>query len=511
MATNTKTKQVRVACYCRVSVAEREQSQFGSLEAQRGAIEAYILSQPEAGLTALPERYDDEGFSGSTIERPAFKRVMEDARAGRIDVLAVYKFDRLSRRQIDFLKTVEELDALGIQFVSITQNLDTSTSMGRCMLNVMSAFAQLEREVIAERTSDKMQAARRRGMWTGGRPVLGYDVVDKMLVVNEAEGVTVRRIFQTYLDLGGCVAVAEELGILGIRNKAWTNQAGAQVGGAPFSSTTIHGLLTNPLYRGLVRAQDEEVDGQHEAIVDEDLWDAVQLKLKAQAPGGKSRTKRKTSALLAGIAKCACGAALTPTHSKRGAKTYHYYICSHAQKHGQALCPGTRISAGKLEEHVVEQIRLLGSNPQVVEAALLQEEQHRTGERVQLRADLKELNRARGDQLRKQKKIVDAMGNQGTSPALARGLDESEQSMATIDERIAAAERDLQALDATVTSTEELINALAEFTEIWDTLTLDEQARLLDLLLDAVVYNGRSGAIEIRLRDMAPNGAEAAA
>ncbi|QDV07256.1 DNA-invertase hin [Planctomycetes bacterium Poly30] len=511
MAPSIKAKQVRVAIYTRKSVNEGLDQQFNSLDAQREFVEAYVKSHAGDGWVALDARYDDGGFSGATTDRPAFQRLIQDIKDGQLDVLAVYRLDRLSRSIDDFAQLMRLLEKRNVAFVSVTERFDTTSPMGRMVLNLLASFAQFERETIAQRTRDKMSASRRRGMWTGGRPVLGYDVFEKALVVNEAEAVTVRRIFQTYLDLGGCVAVAEELGVLGIRNKAWVNQAGEQTGGAPFNSSTIHWLLTNSLYRGLVRAQDDLVEGQHDAIVDEELWDRVQRKLKAQAPGGKSRPKRKTSAMLSGIARCRCGAALTPTNSKRKAKVYRYYICSRAQKQGKGACPGTRIGAGKLEEHVVEQIRRLGKDPRIVEAALLQGGQQRAEERTRLQAGLKDLNRSHGELLRKQNKLVAAMGDQGTSAALSKGLKEVEEAMADINERIEAARRDLQALDKAGTSADGLIQALAEFTAVWDTLTLDEQARLLDLILDAVVYDGPSGAIEIRLRDMEPIGAEAAA
>jgi site-specific DNA recombinase len=226
-----KPDHVRVACYCRVSVAERGETQFSSIDAQREALDSYVASQRVLGWRAVDEQYVDDGYSGGNVDRPAFQRLLADARAGRFDVLAVVKFDRLSRTQIDFLRTVEELDQLGVRFVSTTQNLDTSNSMGRCMLGIMASFAQLEREVIAERTRAKVGAARRKGLWTGGRVVLGFDVVNKRLIVNEGEAEVVRRVFELYLQMGGLVATVEELRLRGVSNKRWTTKSGKVQGG----------------------------------------------------------------------------------------------------------------------------------------------------------------------------------------------------------------------------------------------------------------------------------------
>jgi site-specific DNA recombinase len=305
-----KPDHVRVACYCRISVAERIETAFGSIDAQREALHAYVASQRVLGWRAVDERYEDDGFTGSNTERPAFKRLLEDARAGQIDLVAVVRFDRLSRRQIDFLQTLEELETHDVKFVSITQNLDTSTAMGRCVLGV---FAQLERETISERTRAKVIATRRKGMWTGGRPVLGFDVVKGKLVVNDVEAQQVRRIFALYQELGGVVAVVEELRLRAIANKRWVTRSGESQGGSAFDKNTLACLLKNVLYTGRVRAGGDVVDGEHEAIVSKDLWDAVQRQLAAQAPNSGARPARRSTSLLSGIARCKCGSAMTRT------------------------------------------------------------------------------------------------------------------------------------------------------------------------------------------------------
>ena len=229
----TPLGHTRVAIYTRKSVSEGLDQAFNSLDAQREAVEGYVRSQEGAGWRALPERYDDGGYSGATTDRPAFQRLVADIAARRVDVVAVYRLDRLSRSLVDFAGLMRDFEERGVAFVSVTERFDTSTPMGRMVLNLLATFAQFERETIAQRTRDKVGASRRRGMWTGGRPVLGYDVVDKRLVVNPREADEVRRIFDLYLDLGGVTAVVEELRLLGLTNKRWTTRSGAEQGGGP--------------------------------------------------------------------------------------------------------------------------------------------------------------------------------------------------------------------------------------------------------------------------------------
>ncbi len=261
--------KVRAVAYARISVADRESVQFSSIEAQVEAITAYIKSQDATGWTLVGEPYIDDGYSGAKSDRPALTRMLNDAAEGKIDVVVVQRFDRFSRSQRDFLNLLQVLEDHDVSFVSVTQRLDTSTPMGRCMLSVMTAFAQLEREVIAERTRDKMLASRRKGLWTGGRPVLGYDVLDKRLVLNKEEAEQVRAIFALYLELGSLLPVVDELKRRGWKTKTWTNQKGQPVHGRVFTKPTLHHFLRNPLYAGKVRCKDELHDGAHKAIVEQ--------------------------------------------------------------------------------------------------------------------------------------------------------------------------------------------------------------------------------------------------
>jgi site-specific DNA recombinase len=495
----SKPDHVRVACYCRVSVAERGETQFSSIDAQREALTSYVASQQGLGWRAVDERYEDEGHSGGTVERPALQRLLADARAGRIDAVAVYKFDRLSRRQIDFLRTVEELDELGVKFISITQSLDTSTSMGRCMLNVMSAFAQLEREVIAERTRDKMGAARRKGMWTGGRPILGYDVVGKKLEINEQEAEVVRRVFELYLQMGGLVSTVHELRLLGVSNKRWTTKSGEVQGGSLFEKNSLGITLRNVLYIGCVRAGEVVVAGEHEAIVPREQWDAVQRQLSAQGPDVGARATKRSAALLSGILRCRCGSAMTPTTAKGRGRTYSYYACARAVKQGRAACPGSRVAAGVIESFVIEEVRKIGRDPAVLDAAIATDREERDAERAKLAAEVGELRVGRGRHVGDRDRLIAAIG-EGKAPAsvMAR-VEELDGFVAEADGRIASLERDLAALEGQ-SDVEALKAALLEFDSVWTALEIAERARVLALVLDEVVVDGASGNATLTFR-----------
>ena len=395
---------------------------------------------------------------------------------------------------------MEELDRLGVKFVSITQNLDTTTSMGRCMLNIMSAFAQLEREVIAERTSDKMQAARRRGMWTGGRPVLGYDVVEKRLVVNEGEAEQVRLAFQLYLDLGSTGGVAEELRVRDVRCKAWVNAKGERVGGGRMSKSTVNGMLQNPLYLGRVRAGGDIVQGDQEAIVEPDVWDAVQAKLRAQAVQSPGHSVGRGTALLAGKARCRCGAALTPSHSTKGSKRYSYYACSVAKKRGASKCPKSRVAAGELEQVVVEQLRRVAREPEMLAEVRGQAAHSAHEQRAALSKDLADLGRQRARAVRRRDRLLDHLEAAGSSPGVEARLRDAEGALTALDEERVALQASVAVLRDSVGRAGEVVEALRHFDGGWGALDQEERARLVDLVVERVTYDGRTGGVDVQLR-----------
>ena len=325
-ASSDRFGTIRCAIYTRKSTEEGLEQAFNSLHAQREACEAYVLSQRHEGWSAIATAYDDGGFSGGTMERPALQTLLADIRAGQIDVVVVYKVDRLTRSLSDFAKIVEIFDAHDVSFVSVTQAFNTTTSMGRLTLNVLLSFAQFEREVTAERIRDKMAASKRKGMWMGGFVPLGYDAIDKKLVINGEEAEAVRTIFNLYLALGTVRQVKAEVDRLGILTKRRTVRDQRVRGGRPLSRGYVYAMLTNPLYRGKIRYRGEIHEGEHEAIIDEETWDRVQATLIDNARKARGRKAAASPSLLAGRLYTEDGIPFTPSHAVKDGKRYRYYI-----------------------------------------------------------------------------------------------------------------------------------------------------------------------------------------
>ncbi|MBM4038174.1 MAG: recombinase family protein [Planctomycetes bacterium] len=360
------------AIYTRKSTEEGLEQEFNSLDAQREAAEAFILSQRSEGWLALPDRYDDGGFTGANMDRPALTRLLDDIKAGRVDCVVVYKVDRLSRSLLDFARIIGVFEAHGVSFVSVTQQFNTATSVGRLMLNVLLSFAQFEREMIAERTRDKIAAARRKGKWTGGTPVLGYEVDPEggRLVVIPEEAERVRAIFGFYIARRSPLAVIQELDRRGWRTKLHVSRKGRASGGRPFTKAALRCLLRNPLYAGKVRSRDSVCPGEHEALVDEAVWERVQH-LVSRNGNGHARAASSRNGhdpLLKGLLRCGpCGAAMTHAVTWRRGRPYRYYVCLNAQKRGWDACPTKSVRADEIEASVVERLRSLplnGGRPQ---------------------------------------------------------------------------------------------------------------------------------------------------
>jgi DNA invertase Pin-like site-specific DNA recombinase len=354
---------VRCAIYTRKSSDEGLEQSFNSLDAQRDACEAYIASQKHEGWRALQDSYDNGGFSGGSMERPALKRLLDDIAHGLIDVVVVYKVDRLTRALADFAKLTDLFDRHGTSFVSVTQQFNTSTSMGRLTLNVLLSFAQFERELAGERIRDKIALSKRRGMWMGGLPPLGYDGIDKALVVNEREAETVNLIYRRYLELGSVPALKRWLDGQGIVSKRRTFADGRTAGGVSMSRGAIYQVLSNRLYRGEIAHRGDIHAGNHPAIMEQELWDAVQARLAkgarrrmASAPSSSSRRAgAEEGSSLAGRAFDAEGNRLSPTYTQRRGRRYRYYV-SAALVRGGASRTGIRVPAGDLEKLVMDGI-----------------------------------------------------------------------------------------------------------------------------------------------------------
>jgi len=356
-STATKRTPTRCAVYTRKSTEEGLDQDFNSLDAQREAAQAYIHSQRAEGWTCLPTRYDDGGFSGATLDRPALKRLLADIESGQVDTVVVYKVDRLSRALLDFAKMMETCDTFGVGFVSVTQQFNSTTPMGRLTLHILLSFAQFEREIISERTRDKMAAARRKGKWAGGAPSLGYDLdaASRRLVVNAVEAAQVRAVFALYVQHRALLPVVAELARRGWVSKRWRTRQGKVRGGRPFSKTSLRALLTNPLYAGQVRHRGHLYPGEQPALVKPATWQKVQALLRAHGQRGE---RLCGLAPLAGLLFCEpCGCAMTPAHASKRGRRYRYYVCTHAQKYGWRTCPSPSVPAHAIEHFVWEQVR----------------------------------------------------------------------------------------------------------------------------------------------------------
>ncbi|MDE2435523.1 MAG: recombinase family protein [Sphingomonadales bacterium] len=352
---------VRCAIYTRKSTEEGLEQAFNSLDAQREACAAYVLSQQHEGWTLLPDHYDDGGISGGTMERPAMQRLLADVREGRVDVIVVYKVDRLTRRLVDFAKIVEVLDEAGASFVSVTQAFNTTNSMGRLTLNVLLSFAQFEREVTGERIRDKIAASKRKGMWMGGPVPIGYDVIERKLMINPDEAEIVRLIFSHYLNSPSLESLAEDLAKLGVRSKQRVTRNGQPFGGTPFRPGGLRHILGNRIYLGEVNHKGQVHPGEHEAIIDRALWGKVQ----SRSSGAVKRPRAGTISALAGRIFDAEGQRLYSTHGKNRGKRYSYYVSSTRDSRN-----GWRLPAGDIEALVQQSLANFLSDPARVDAEL---------------------------------------------------------------------------------------------------------------------------------------------
>ncbi|MGX7924959.1 recombinase family protein [Tsuneonella sp. HG094] len=360
-------KVLRCAVYTRKSTEDGLEQGFNSLDAQYAACSAYALSQQHEGWRLNPERYDDGGFSGGSMERPGLRRLLTDVEAGKVDIILLYKIDRLTRSLADFAKIVEVLDKAEASFVSITQSFNTTTSMGRLTLNMLLSFAQFEREVTGERIRDKIAASKRRGIWMGGPVPLGYDVRNRKLVANPAEAQLVRHIMRRYIELGSVAELVDELDREGHRTKLQVTASGPHRGGCAFRRGTLYHLLANPIYRGKLTHKGEVFEGEHEAIVAEELWNEVRAVLKNRAQGTSRRLKAAYPGLLVGKLSDGEGRAMTTNHACKPGVRYRYYNTRPDQLDGT---PAWRVSAHDLEQMVCNRIAEFAADPHSVSELL---------------------------------------------------------------------------------------------------------------------------------------------
>ncbi len=485
--------QIRCAIYTRKSTEEGLDQEFNSLDAQRESAEAYIASQKTEGWRCLPVRYDDGGYTGGNMERPAMQRLMDDVAAGKIDCVVVYKVDRLSRSLMDFARMMEAFQKHDVSFVSVTQQFNTTHSMGRLTLNILFSFAQFEREIISERTRDKIAAARRKGKWSGGMPVLGYNVDPQgsKLNVNPVEAERVRAIFELYLEKQSLIQVAVELKERGWTTKQWTTRKGNERGGGAFDKSNLHRMLTNVVYLGKVRYKEEVHEGEHEAIVPEDVWERAGKSLRLNGRTGGMHIRNKFGALLKGILYCGpCGHAMGHSFTKKSNNCYRYYICYTAQKQGWDACASKSLPAEQIEQFVVDQIKAIGRDPTLLPVTLDQAQQQDVerieaveSEQSTVEREIKRLN----SEIRRVAK--------GEKPAA--DLVPLHEELGQAERRATDLQCELETLRGRIVSKEDLDTALAAFDPVWDALSPKEQARVLRLLIRRVEYDGEKGSVSI--------------
>lgn len=491
----------RCAIYTRKSTDDGLEQEFNSLDAQRDAGENYIASQKSEGWICLPDHYDDGGFTGGNMDRPALQRLLADIEAGRVDCIVVYKVDRLSRSLIDFAKIMDVLERHKVSFVSVTQQFNTSNSMGRLMLNVLLSFAQFEREMISERTRDKIAATRRKGKWSGGLPMLGYDIISSSggprLQVNEEEAARVREIFELYLDRQSLITTTAVLRERGWTTKQWVSKKGRHVGGRPLVKNNIYQLLTNPIYLGKITYKDEIHQGEHPAIVNEEIYDRVQRMLKRNGRTGGAYVRNRYGALLKGLVRCVtCDCAMVPSHTVKrrsdgSTRVYRYYCCANAQQRGWHVCPTPSVPAPELERFVVEQVRGLGKDAGLLDETLQECRKQRETAINKLEIEKRALER---ELLLHNTELRKLAGKDGLAmdrmADIQDRLRNTEKCATEVRERIVALSREL--VDA-----REVGEACSLFDPLWETLSTREQARILHLLIERVDYDGPNGKVSI--------------
>jgi site-specific DNA recombinase len=492
---------IRCAIYTRKSTEEGLEQEFNSLDAQRESAEAYILSQRHEGWICLPDHYDDGGFSGGNMERPAMQRLFADIEAGCIDCVVVYKVDRLSRAILDFARIIDLFDKHTISFVSVTQQFNTTDSMGRLTLNILLSFAQFEREIISERTRDKMSAARRKGKWVGGHPVLGYDVHPQggRLVVNPDEAARVRAIYQLYLEHQAMIPVVQELQRRGWTAKRWTTKKGRELGGRLFSKAGLFRLLTNTIYTGNVDFQGTIYNGEHEAIMDTDTWQQVQDTLRRNGRSGGKRVRNKYGALLKGLLYCTpCGTGMAHTYTSRKRKIYRYYVCLNAQQRGWQSCPSKSINAHEIETAVVDHIRGIGRNETIIAATAAKVRQESDRLMSKLEAEQRRGKRELRRLNEKVQKLVRGSFSKGSGkePAIDQ-LADLQDRIRTLEQRMTAVREQLISTQRQTVDENDLRNALGAFDPLWESLAPREQSRIVRPLIESVGYDGRNGRVTV--------------
>jgi site-specific DNA recombinase len=503
----------RCAIYTRKSTSAGLEKDFNSLDAQRGACEAFIRSQP--GWELIPEAYDDGGFTGANIDRPAFTRLLADVDAGKVDIVVVYKVDRLSRSLLDFAKLMDRFTKAKAAFVSVTQNFSTADAMGRLTLNVLMSFAEFEREMIAERTRDKIAASRKRGKWTGGPVPLGFVVRDGKLAIDEHEALAVREIFATYLEHRSIVRIIATLTERGRATKLHESRTGKVRPRRAWTKDAVLRVLRNPLYAGLVQSGGALFPGEHEPIVAEDDFRRVQAVLGQRTDGRPARLG-VPGYLLRGLLRCgACGGTMSPASTRRADREYRYYRCLKREKEGafksgadgSSGCDARPMPAKGIEDFVIERLRHTLANrglaSEIVGAmrhrVAKTTAEHTTEKRLLVEKIADVSSRVRNLTLQAEGSSVVGHGR----TVLHERLEERGAELEALQSRLERIERELAALDDARVEADWLERTLSEFDAVWDALTPENQARLVRAVVERVVVDEATGSVKMYVADLA--------
>ena len=455
------------------------------------------------GWVALPDRYDDGGFTGANTDRPALQRLLADIEEGKVDCVVVYKVDRLSRSLMDFAKLLALFDQKKITFVSTTQNFNTTNSMGRLTLNILLSFAQFEREMIAERTRDKMGAARKRGKWLGSRPPLGYrgDREKKRLVVVKEEAEQVRTIFGLYLRLGSVGAVARHLHELGWKKKVYVSKAGNKSGGGDWRDKDVHQVLRNPTYLGKVDFKGTLYEGEHDAIVSEALFAQVQRTLSAKSCGRGKRRGRNPRYLLQGILWCGlCGKRVTTTAGRgRSGAEYRYYVCSNRAQG----CTHPRLAAKEIEALVVARVKARCADPRLREEIVQRMEVGRLQASADLHADRAKVVAEEAALHAEGRQLMEALGKDSAGPLVAERVTEIERRLDALTTERCSLDAQLRGLEVAIERVRDTVNILEAFDQVWDELGPQEKQDLVHLVVKRIAVNAPEGRLDLEFHDLA--------
>lgn len=491
----------RCAIYTRKSHEEGLDQEFNSLDAQRDAAEAYIESQKQQGWVLLHDHYDDGGYSGGSMDRPALHKLLSDIEDGKIDIVVVYKLDRLSRSLLDFIKMVEHFNARGVSFVSVTQQISTTDSTGRMMLNILMTFAQYEREATAERIRDKIAGAKRRGKYCGGMPVYGYDVdrEQKKLVVNEQEAGVVKYIFRRYAEHGSAKRLCRELNEQGYRTKSWVTKKGVRRGGAKWTTHHIYRMLSTRLYLGQIVHRDTWFPGEHKAIITQKEWDRVKKVAEDPKPDKMHVSQARVLAPLQGVVRCGhCDGALTPTYTHRGHKLYSYYICQKDAKRDVSACPLKRIPAGDIEAAVFKQLSHVLQTPTLIAKTYFALGDIREAEQERLTYQKQELEQ----RLEKARLKAEMLKGNGSSKSGLAAAQQAEGHVKTIQTELDQISERLTAYTKADLTEQDVTKSFQNLESLWNELFPEERNRLVRLLVKKVVIFDYGVDLELKTKGL---------